>query len=94
MFDKKVLYKYGLYVCSVACEIKNLDIKKITEDYNNLIIHSRDDINIDSDTIMNILNREPGKYLKEIYDDLENQILNGNLVNEREIISNYIINKY
>ena len=94
VFDKKVLYKYGLYVCSVACEINNLDIKKITEDYNNLVIHSRDDIDIDSDTIMNMLNREPGKYLKDIYEDLEDNILNGNLINEREKISNYIINKY
>ena len=92
--NNNILYKYGLYVCSVACEIKNIDIKKITEDYNNLVIKSRDDIDIDSDTIMNILNREPGKYLKDIYEDLEDSIFNGNLVNERKVISNYIINKY
>ena len=94
VFDKKVLYKYGLYVCSVACEIKNLDNKKIIEDYNNLVIKSRDDIDIDADTIMNLLKKSPGKYLKEIYDDLEENILNGNIENNKDIISNYIINKY
>lgn len=93
-FDNMVLYKYGLYVCSVACEIKNMDIKKITESYNSLVIHSRDDIDIDSDTIMMILGKAPGKYLKDIYEDLEINILNGNLLNERKVISNYIINKY
>lgn len=94
VFDKKVLYKYGLYVCSVACEIKNLDNKKIIEDYNNLVIKSRDDIDIDADTIMNLLKKSPGKYLKDIYDDLEENILNGNIENNKDIISNYIINKY
>ena len=74
--------------------IKNLDNKKIIEDYNNLVIKSRDDIDIDADTIMNLLKKSPGKYLKEIYDDLEENILNGNIENNKDIISNYIINKY
>jgi len=92
--DNKILYKYGLYVNSVACEIKNCDIKKVTEDYDNLIIKSRNDIDIDSDTIMNILKKSPGKYMKDIYDDLENNILEGKLENKREIICEYIINNY
>ena len=94
VFDKKVLYKYGLYVCSVACEIKDLDIKKITEEYNTLIIKSRDDIDIDSDTIMMILGKAPGKYLKDIYDDIEGKILYGELDNKKEVICKYIIDKY
>ena len=46
--DPMALYKYGLYVNSVAGEIKGMDIKTITESYNNLIIQSRQDINVTS----------------------------------------------
>ena len=93
-FDNMTLYKYGLYVNSVACEIKKFDIKKVTEDYDNLIIKSRDDIDIDSQTIMDILKKSPGKYLKEIYDDLEVLILNKEIENNREEICKYIKDNY
>lgn len=92
--NPSVLYKYGLYVNSVAGKIKKEDIKRITEEYNNLIIKSRKDIDISSEEIMAILNKEPGEYLKEIYDDLENQILYNKLENKKTSISKYIKDKY
>ena len=73
--NPSVLYKYGLYVNSVAGKIKKDDIKKITEAYNNLIIKSRKEINITAEEIMAILNKAPGEYLKDIFDDLEEEIL-------------------
>lgn len=88
--DPYVLYKYGLYVNSVVGEIKNIDIKDITEAYNDLIIKSRKDINIDSNTIMSIFNRRTGHYLSDIYTDLENKILSKNLDNNYDDIYNYI----
>ena len=92
--DPMVLYQYGLYVNSCAGRIKGIDLKEINEAYSNLAIHSRDDINIDSKTIMELLNKEPGKYLKEIYDDIEREILYKRLPNELEDIKNYIKNHY
>ena len=92
--NPSVLYKYGLYVNSVAGKIKKDDIKKITEVYNNLIIKSRKEINITAEEIMAILNREPGEYLKDIYDDLEEEILYNRLENDRLSISKYIKDKY
>jgi len=89
-----VLYKYGLYVNSVAGKIKKDDIKKITEAYNNLIIKSRKEINITAEEIMAILKREPGEYLKDIYDDLEEKILYNELNNNKQEICEYIRNKY
>ena len=92
--DSYTLYKYGLYVNSVAGEIKRQDIKKITEAYNNLVIKSKDDIDIESIDIINILNQEPGKYIKEIYEDIEKQILYLKLDNKKELICEYIRKNY
>lgn len=92
--DPCVLYKYGLYANSVAGEIKGLDIKNITESYNNLVIQSRKDINVTSADIMMVLNKEPGSYLKDIYNDIEKEILYRRLSNERERILEYIVMKY
>ena len=92
--NPSVLYKYGLYVNSVAGKIKKDDIKIITETYNNLIIKSRKEINITAEEIMAILNKEPGEYLKDIYDDLEEEILYNRLNNDKMSISKYIKDKY
>ena len=92
--NPSVLYKYGLYVNSVAGKIKKDDIKKITEAYNNLIIKSRKEINITAEEIMAILNKAPGEYLKDIFDDLEEEILYNRLENDKMSISKYIKDKY
>ena len=92
--DPLTLYKYGLYANSVAGEIKNDDIKKISEAYSELVIKSRNDIDVTSDLIMKLLNRKPGKYLKEIYDDIESEILYKRLNNSKEDICKYILEKY
>lgn len=92
--DPMALYKYGLYVNSVAGAIKGMDKKEITKSYNSLIIHSRKDIEITSEEIMEILNKEPGKYLKTIYKDLEEEILYSRLQNNKEEIKKYIKSKY
>ena len=43
---------------------------------------------------MRILNRPPGRYLKEIYDDLEREILYCRLNNNRSDICRYIVDNY
>ncbi len=92
--DPMVLYQYGLYVNSVAGEIQGQDIKKITEAYANLVIKSRNDINIHSQDIMDLLQKEAGPYLKEIYDDIEKEILYHRLNNCKEDICKYIKEHY
>lgn len=92
--DPMALYSYGLYVNSVAGEIKGQNIKEITESYNNLAIKVRADIDIDSDTIMNLFEKSPGKYLKAIYTDIEREILYRRLDNNKDDIIKYIIEKY
>ena len=92
--DPVVLYKYGLYVNSEAGKIKKLDIKEITEAYNNLIIKSKKDIDISSEEIMAVLGKEPGEYFKDIYSDIEKEILLSRLNNNKLDICKYIENKY
>ena len=92
--DPMVLYQYGLYVNSVAAEIKGIDIKDITESYDELVIKSRSDIDINSLMIMKILHKGEGAYLKKIYEDLEREILYRRLENNQKKISQYILKKY
>ena len=92
--DPMALYTYGLYVNSCAGKMKDVDVKKITESYANLVIKSRDEIAITSLQIMELLHRGSGKYLKEIYDDVEREILYRRLPNELDSISQYIVEHY
>lgn len=92
--DPYNLYKYGLYANSVAGEIKGLDIKDITESYNNLVIQSKKDIDVTSEEIMVALNKGPGSYLKDVYNDIEKEILYRRLSNEKDRIIEYIVKKY
>ena len=92
--DPMALYKYGLYVNSVAGEIKGLDIKNITESYNNLVLQSRRDLDITSDDIMKGLNKGPGSYLKDIYSSIEREVLYRRVKNEKNAIMTYIMNNY
>lgn len=93
-YDPFVLFEYGLYVNSVAGEMKGLDKKKITESYNSLVIHSRKDLDITSEEIMDSLDREPGEYLGDIYDDIEKEVLYHRLNNDKGDLLNYIKKHY
>ncbi len=92
--DAMILYRYGLYVNSVAGEIQGYDIKAITEAYASLPIKSRKDIQIDAEEIMDVLGKAPGEYLKDIYEDIEREILYHRLDNDKKAIVDFVIHKY
>ena len=92
--DNYLLYKYGLYLCTVYNDIKGLSKRKLNTKYQNLPITSRKEIMIKGEEISNILNKKPGKYIKEIMEDLEKNILNNKLNNTYEDIKKYIIEEY
>ena len=92
--DPMALYEYGLYVNSVAGEMKGLDKKKITESYNALIIHSRSDLDVTREEIMECLDREPGEYLSDIYEDIEREVLYRRLPNQKQKLLSYIKEKF
>lgn len=90
ILDNKVLYTYGLYLCTLTAELLDIDKKIINEKYSKLPIKSRLDIAITPIEICNILNKEAGPFLKPLISSLENEILNGKLKNTKEAITNYI----
>lgn len=92
--DPYNLYRYGLYVSCVAGAIKGIDKKDVTASFVKLKIHNRSEINIDTKDIMNLLHKEGGSYLKDIYNDLEKEILYNNLGNNKEDILKYCLKKY
>ena len=93
LLDKKVLYKYGLYDCTLASELQNIDKKKINEVYASMPIHSKHDIKITPGKICEALEKEPGSFLKDIINDLEMAILEEKIENDELALLNYITNK-
>ena len=91
LFQKYHIYYYGLYISSLAGEIKGISKKDITEKYNSLPIKSSKDIVINGKEISEILKVKPGSYIKIIMKDLESNILDGKLNNDYNELREYII---
>lgn len=92
--NNQVLYTYGLYVNCIAANIKGISKKQVTFQYNSLPIKCRSDILLNGKEICDILGKEPGSYLKEIFKDLEVKILNLQLENEKEALITYLKEMY
>lgn len=92
--DNKTLFKYGLYICSVAADIMKKDKEEITKRYSELVIKSNKEIKISGEEILNIVNKKPGKWVKDIMDDVTDNILDKKLENDTETLKNYIMDKY
>ena len=94
LLDRRVLYDYGLYVCTLASELDGVTKKEINEVYSEMPIHSKLDIALTPVEICTILDKTPGGFLKALVNDLEDKILSGELVNREEDLTNYITNTY
>lgn len=94
LLDKCVLYKYGLYVCTLASELYDVSKKELNECYLKLQIHSKNDIALSPMEICDILDKEPGSFLKDLINDLEEKLIVDKLVNTKEALTEYITNNY
>ncbi len=92
--DPYNLYKYGLYINSVAGLIKGIPKKEIAKSYVELPITKRSDLQISSEEIMKELNKEPGPYLKNIYEEIEKEVLYKRLENKKEDILKFCKERY
>ena len=87
--DNNTLYKYGLYINSIVGEILNINYKDIVKKYKALPIKSRKDIKISIESIVK-LNNNCYNNINEIYINIENNILNGNIKNKNKDIVKFI----
>lgn len=88
--DDYMLYKYDFNIIRTSSLILDIDIDYKTR-YNNLPIHDRKDIDINSYDIMKLTSKEN---IDKIYVDLEKQILYNKLKNKKSILIEYIMNNY
>jgi len=94
MLNYNNLYKYGLYISTIVSEIKGIDKKIVNERYNSLYIYNKVDIKLEAKEICSLLNKRPGKFLKEIFDDLEFKLVNKELENDNEKLKDYVVENY
>ena len=78
----------------MAAELKDVDKKILNEKYASLPIKSRLDIAISPIEICEILNKKAGSFLKPLLKDIEDKILDGHLHNDKDSITDYIIDEY
>lgn len=94
ILDEYIIYKYGGYITTIVAKIKGIKTNKINSIYENLEIYNRNEIKITGDKIIEILNREPGKWVSEVIKDVEKQIVYKKLQNNEDKIIEFIIKKY
>lgn len=96
--DKKIndmeLYKNGNYVCYIAAQILGIDETDIYDRYDRLQIKNRADITLRPLDIIELLKIENKSNLKKIINDIETQIINNKLSNDKDSISKYLIDTY
>lgn len=92
--DPYIIYKYTGYIATIAAKIKGLKVDKISSICENLEIYNRSEINITGAKIIEVLDREPGKWVSEVIKDIEKQIIYKKVKNTEESITQYIIKKY
>lgn len=91
VLDKYNLYVYGLYISSIVGQLKGINRSEITTLYNNLPIYKSKEIAVNIMDICDILKVKPNKHVKDIYNNIEKQIIYGKIENNYSDIKEYII---
>lgn len=90
-FSDYALYNNGLYVASIAGEIKKHKAEEIIKRYNQLPIKEKSDINISSQELLAFC--QDKREISRLYKEIEQKIITGVLKNEKESILNYLKSK-
>ena len=88
--ESKMAEVFRIFVCTIIAEYRKIDKVLINNMYNELPIKSIKEIDISAQEICEILNREPGPFIKVVYNDLKDNILDFNLENNKDKIKKYI----
>lgn len=91
--DDITLYKNGNYVSLIAAQIMGIDERLIHDMYDKLPIKKISDIALKPRDIIDLLNIKDNYKIKDILNDLEGEILIGDLNNNKEDIKKYLTSK-
>ena len=94
IIDNTILYKYGLYLSQIVGNILGIYSSYISSLYKELPIYSNRDIAVDAEDIINILNIKPSSLVGEVLKDIEINILDNKLNNNKDEIVKYIIDNW
>lgn len=89
--DYGILFKYDLYICSIAGSLLGIDKKRISELYSSMPIKNIKELKINGDMIQEILSIEPSKVIKDILDSLVFLVLNKQIENNEDVLKEYIV---
>lgn len=90
VISRAVIYKYGLYLCLVAGEILGISGESIHEMQHTLPIYERKDLDISFPEICEVLETSPSKEVKEIEDELIQEVLYERVLNEKDKLKEYL----
>lgn len=98
-YDTLTIYKYGLKVCLAANKVNHL-IKKakkkykiISKDYEALPIKSTSDLAFKAQDVLNVTKTNDNKFLEQIMEAVQIEVVLGRLVNDYDDIREFIIQK-
>lgn len=86
----ETLFLYGLYDNLVAGDILDINKENIFSIYNSMALHSKDELAIDGNKIMQVLKVKASPLIKEIKKNLIREILSGNLSNSEDVLAKYV----
>ena len=91
--DDITIYKNGNYISLIAAQIMGIDERLIHDMYDKLPIKKISDIALKPRDIIDLLNIKDNYKIKDILNDLEGEILIGDLNNNKEDIKKYLTSK-
>ena len=91
--DDITLYKNGNYISLIAAQIMGIDERLIHDMYDKLPIKKISDIALKPRDIIDLLNIKDNYKIKDILNELEGEILIGDLNNNKEDIKKYLTSK-
>ncbi len=87
-FSDYDIYQYGLYVSTIAAEIKGIPKKEIIKKHHQLPINSRKEIAISAEELLAMGFTD--KAIRKVYDDLEIKIIQRKIKNHPQEIKKYL----
>ncbi|HDR7714763.1 CCA tRNA nucleotidyltransferase [Bacillus albus] len=97
-WDTVLLYKTGIHIAEMAERVyeamiesyDNTSVKRVQTLFEALPIKSRQEMNVTGNDLLNWANKKPGPWVAEMIQNIEEAIVQGNVVNEKECIREWL----